>query len=154
MLRGAMNGARWGGIKKVISSQDDCGVLLLDKVRIADAALLLGQWVGGAGQAWVVRMRDQWSAAQAALVKLRPNNRAAKMTIVGPTVGSLKKNILSRNPATTESMLAAEETRRKFESLSVICRAVAAGRIIRALASRVPMKRRPTRMVRLKTKRK
>src|SRR5579862_4717512 len=95
----------------------------------------------------------QISAAQPALAKLRPNNRAEKMTIVGPTVGSLKTKALRRKPPTTETRLAAEETRRKFESLSVRWRAVAAGRIIRALASNVPIKRRPTRIVRLKISR-
>ena len=44
--------------------------------------------------------------------------------------------------------------REKVRSLLVICRAVAEGMMIRALASSAPMKRRPTRIVKLKRRRK
>ena len=76
------------------------------------------------------------------------------MTIAGPAVEDLTRNALNKNPMSTERTLAPEETRKKPHRLPVNCRAVDAGTIINALANRAPIKRKPMRTVKPKTRRK
>ena len=86
--------------------------------------------------------------------KLKLKSAAATIAIVGPTVVNLNTNAFRRNPAATEIRLAATARRKKFDIRLVICRAVADGMMINALASSAPIKRSPTSTVRLKRSRK
>src|SRR5580658_7827003 len=75
------------------------------------------------------------------------------MTIDGPApnFGTIA---FSSNPAPTDTALATDEAIRKWDILLVRRRPMAAGRIIKEPARSAPMKRNPTSMVELKSKRK
>ena len=86
--------------------------------------------------------------------RLKQNSRAERIAIVGPAVENLKTMSFNKNPVVTENKLAAAASTKKCDNLLVNWREVAAGTMINALARSAPIKRSPTRTVRLKRRRK